>query len=151
GTSPGIPLDVWSHVEADVRGTRPDQISLLVNGLAHGARPQGLSRLATTLAPNAAPIPLESVEGFPATWTVRAGNELIEVLADHGHLSAARQETGKLAGFGGRMAREEYGSLRHQTSTSGGPPDLPLNIANIDVNHPAGTTVELYGYSLPLL
>ncbi len=145
GQSPGLPVDVWSHVEVDVRGNRPDQISLLVNGLAHGVRTPGLTRLTAAIPQNAAILPVESAEGFPASCTVRLGNELVEVTVDNGQLRAARQEIGAFAGFGGRIARDRFAS---QTTDS---LDVPAALAQTTTAHPAGTAVELAGYSLPLV
>jgi len=144
GTSPGLPIDVWSHVEVDVRGTRPDQIGMLVNGLAHGVRTPGLTRLTGSIGQNDPVIPVESTEGFPARCTVRIGNELVEVEVAGGSMNAVRRETGAAAGCGGRIAREKYASQTHDAT------DLPANLAQIATAHPAGTTVQLAGYSLPL-
>jgi hypothetical protein len=149
--SPGLPVDTWSHVEFDVRGDRPDQIHMLVNGLAHGVRTPGLTRLTSALSQGHGAIPVESVEGFPARCTVRIGNELIEVTATAGGLDATRQETGPAAGFGGRIAREEFHTLSHHSPATGATVDVPEHLATIATAHPAGTTVELYGYSLPVL
>ncbi len=154
GTSPGIPIDRWTHVAVDVRGSRPDQMSMLVNGLAHGVRTLGLTRLTAAAPQTAGTLAVESTEGFPRYCTVRIGNELIEV-ETQGQTAFAAQHytTGVFAGFGGRQAREEY------DKTPTGPPvgtaanvAVPLQFANpnYETDHPAGATVELYGYSLPI-
>ena len=41
---PGLPADVWTHVAIDVRGNRPDQVALRVDGRTLGVRQTGLSR-----------------------------------------------------------------------------------------------------------
>ncbi|MBL8861301.1 MAG: hypothetical protein JNK02_04735 [Planctomycetes bacterium] len=143
--SPGLPADVWHHVELDVRGNRPSQMHLLVNGLAHGVRTPGLTRLSAALSQGSAALAVESIEGFPERCVVRIGNELIEVSVAGGGLSATRSETGPAAGFGGRMARERAARLEED---AGSP---PAGLAGLSVDHAAGTPVELYGYSLPLL
>jgi hypothetical protein len=141
---------VWSHVEVDARGTRPDQIHMLVNGLAYGVRSFGMSRLSAGLSLGSPTIPLESADGFPVTpdtCVIRSGDEVIEVLATNGALSANRFENGRYAGFGGRMAREPSRPLRHAQT----PGDLPANMQQLLSNpQQAGTTVELSGYSTPL-
>lgn len=142
--APGLPTEIWSHVEVDVRGNRPSQMHMLVNGLAHGVRTPGLTRLTGGLTQGSATLAVESTEGFPPRCVVRVGNELIEVTVSGGAMSAARLETGKDAAFGGRMARERASQL---TEDAGSP---PVGLANISTDHASGTAVELYGYSLPI-
>lgn len=142
--SPGLPIDIWSHVEVAVHGNRPSQMHMLVNGLAHGVRTPGLSRLSGTLSQGAGIVPVESTDGFPEHCVVRIGNELIEVTVAGGSMSAQRTETGPNAGFGGRLARE---IVVHNTEDGGSP---PLNLATLSTDHAAGTPVEVFGYSLPL-
>ena len=141
--SPGLPADVWSHVELDVRGNRPSQMHMLVNGLAHGVRTPGLTRLTASLSQSSSTLAVESTEGFPDRCVVRVGNELIEVTVAGGAMTATRMETGVMAGFGGRMARERAAQL---TEDAGSP---PASLATLSTDHAAGTPVELYGYSLP--
>jgi hypothetical protein len=145
GKGPGMPAEVWSHVDVDVRGNQPHQMNMLVNGLDHGVRTMGLTRLTGTLSQGSPSLAVESVEGFPPHCTVRVGNELIEVEVKGGMLSAARQETGQYAGFGGRIARERYSPIGDVNSTW-----VPDNLALISTDHPSGAPVELYGYSVPL-
>lgn len=143
---PGLPYDTWHHVEIDVRGNRPSQMSMLVNGQAHGVRTPGLTRLSQSLTQGTGVLAVDSLEGFPAQCVVRVGNELVEVLNDGTSLKAERQLAGRLAGFGGRIAREPYASL-----VEGGSANVPANFAGITTSHPAGTPVELYGYALQTL
>ncbi|MCY2960459.1 MAG: hypothetical protein NTY35_09875, partial [Planctomycetota bacterium] len=142
--SPGLPVDVWSHVELDVRGNRPSQMHMLVNGLAQGVRTPGLTRLAGSLSQSSGTLVVDSTEGFPERCVVRVGNELIEVSVSSGGMSAQRTETGPSAGFGGRMAREVATQLGEDAASP------PANLATLSTDHAAGTPVELFGYSLPL-
>ena len=136
--SPGLPVDTWHHVELDVRGSRPSQVLMLVNGMAHGVRTLGLTRLRSQLDETNSTIDVESTEGFPDFGVVRIGNELIEYRKAGGTLDAVYAEAGADAGFGGRNARVQW---------SGGDPQLPMNIGATALNHPVGATVELYGFS----
>ncbi len=144
--TPGLPAETWTHVEFDVRGNRPSQMHMLVNGLTHGVRTPGLTRLSGALGQTQTSIPVESTEGFPATCVVRIGNELIEVKnAGSGMLDATRDETGRLAGFGGRLARERMNTLSDTAAM------VPEGLAATTVSHASGAPVELYGYSMRTL
>jgi hypothetical protein len=147
GSGPGLPVEIWSHIEVDVRGNQPHQMSMLVNGLDHGVRTLGLTRLTGSASQGAALIPVESVEGFPPHCTVRIGNELMEVTVSGGQLKAERQQTGEFAGFGGRIAREPFIPSPGDNATWIPEPAVLNGIAT---DHPSGTPVELYGYSLPV-
>ncbi len=141
GTYPGLPVDIWSHVAIDVRGNRPTQMMMLVNGLAHGVRSPGLTRLSAGVGQSSEVLPVESTDGFPARGVARVGNELVEYLLDGGNaLRCVHQVAGPDAGFGGRLARVRFDDE-----------GLPFGLAETEVSHPAGTSVELYGYSLPLI
>ncbi|MFT5059099.1 MAG: hypothetical protein ACI89E_001881, partial [Planctomycetota bacterium] len=141
GTGAGLPTGIWNHIEIDVRGSRPDQMSMLVNGLAHGVRNYGMSRLTASISASATSIPLESTEGFPADGgVVRIGDEVIEYTSVSGQaLQVDHISTGKLAGFGGRGARRRW------VVNSGN--DQPMVFP---LGHLSGATVQLYGYSLRL-
>lgn len=141
GEGPGLPLDTWSHVEIDVRGTRPDQIAMRVDGLAT-ARTPGLTRLASALGDGANTIAVESTEGFPDECVLRIGAELIEAVRTSATSFSAQFTTnGPRAGFGGRLAREVF-LFQPAGAISGG----LVKSASYD----AGTPVALYGYSIPL-
>ena len=58
-----------------------------------------------------------------------------------GALNAVYNPVGADAGFGGRDARAQW---------TGGVNGVPTNLATLNMNHPVGTPVELYGYSLEL-
>ena len=140
GAGPGLLQDVWSHVEIGVAGTRPDQMRLIVDG-RWSARTPGLTRLASTITSEARSIPVESTEGFPDRCVIRIGDELIEVTKDgQGAFRAVHETVGENAGFGGRLARERYTLDPEQNAGLGK-----------DTDHQRGATVQLYGYSLPLL
>lgn len=145
----GLAAGTWSHVHVDVRGTRPDQLTMLVDGSAQGVRVDGLTRLAGQLAEGQTLIQLEDGEGFPDRGVVRIGNELIEyVKTAQNVLDASRRTAGINAGFGGRIARVPF-----ELQTSGG--ELPgnptvLTSTAFQSQHAAGTPVQLYGYSLAL-
>lgn len=147
GPGPGLPVDVWSHVSLQVNGNRPSQVDVRVNGFAHGVRRLGMTRLTSAAPQGASTLNVESTEGFPERGVVRVGNELIEVTKAGNSLSATRTELGQYAGFGGRIAREQLG-IDNGTGTDGFQPAADLDL--LDVDHAAGATVELYGYSAPL-
>ena len=144
---PGIDLDTWNHLQVEVSGNRPDQMTMLVNGTSHGVRSPGMTRLTTALSQGAPIVTVESTEGFPDSGVIRIGNELIEyVEKTTTTFRAFYQETGPLAGFGGRAARERYGANLDETDVG-----LPVHLEQLDLDHPVGATVTLYGYSLPAL
>ncbi len=145
----GFEADTWSHVFADVRGTRPDQITLLVDAQAFGVRTLGLTRLASALGEGVTVIQVEEDEGFPDRGVLRIGEELIEYLRTGPEtFDCTRSDMGENAGFGGRIARFEF----ELATTSGVEPGQPaaLASASFQTTHAAGTAVQLYGYSLPL-
>jgi hypothetical protein len=148
GAAPGLPDGIWSHLALDVRGNRADQIELLVDGFAQ-ARTPGRTRLTGSLDFAASSIPVESTEGFPDTCVLRIGDELIEArVAGPGSFLARFETQGINAGFGGRQAREAF-----DLSSAGSGATVEVNQAiglGKDVDHEQGTTVALYGYSLPL-
>ena len=138
GDGPGLPIGTWSHLALDVEGSRPDQVGLRVNGLAHGVRRLGMSRLAASAAQGSSRLVLESSEGFPPRGVVRVGEELVEYRLEGNTLVADHLESGADAGQGGRIARTRW-------SVEG----VPLALGNTELSHPAGTPVEVYGYSIP--
>ncbi len=144
GQGPGMPLDTWIHVQAEVRGNRPDQITLLVDGRASAETP-GLTRLSGGIGPDAGLIPVESTEGFPdEPCVLRIGNELVEAVKNgQNSFLAQYAAVGPTAGFGGRQAREVF---------TGPDPGVSMATLNTqkDLNHPTGTSVQLYGYSMSL-
>lgn len=143
GEGPGLAADTWSHIEIDVTGNRPDQMTLMVDGRAFGVERPGLSALASGITATTAQIELEDGEGFPDRGVVRIGRELIEyVKSGTDTLDATHQLGGNAnAGFGGRFARPPF---------IDGQPPLATYVAEVDGQHAAGTPVEVMGYSIPL-
>lgn len=136
----GWPVDTWVHVRADVRGNRPDQMALFVDG--RQARTPGLTRLTAPVSDTTSILPVESTEGFPDRCAIRIGNEVLEVeKAGPTGFRAEHWETGERAGRGGRRARARMLFDASQGAW------LPYDIHNVDGNHPAGASVQLYGYS----
>jgi len=142
GNGPGLPNDTWSHVQLGVDGSRPDQLTLLVDGRRAPITP-GLTRLTAALSDEADEIFVESTEGFPDRCVLRIGDELIEaVKKGETSFDARFSAVGENAGFGGRFAREEYSGYE-------GAPEINEGLYK-NGRHPSGTSVQLYGYSLPL-
>lgn len=140
GEGPGWPLNTWVHVRADVRGNRPDQMALFVDG--RQARTPGLTRLTGAVSDSDAFLAVDSTEGFPDRCAIRIGDEILEVeKAGEKSFRAAHWETGEFAGRGGRRARARM------FYDVGAGAWLPHDILNVDGNHPAGASVQLYGYS----
>jgi type II secretory pathway pseudopilin PulG len=145
----GMEPDTWTHVAIDVAGTRPDQITLLVDGQAHGVRTPGRTRLVAALPDGGSMLAIEDDEGFPDRCVVRVGNELVECIKSGNNLfECSRITTGENAGFGGRTARVDYELSATNAAEPGAP--VPITSGQLNTNHAAGTSVELYGYSLPL-
>lgn len=139
GEGPGLPLDTWSHVQISVDGNRPDQMALWVDGRRARITP-GLTRLTGAVSAASDALPVESTEGFPDKCVLRIGDELIEAYKNGPKSFRARfVPTGVDAGFGGRLARELFG----------GSPATNQGLFK-PVDHPSGSSVQLYGYSLPL-
>ncbi|MCZ6597237.1 MAG: type II secretion system protein GspK, partial [Planctomycetota bacterium] len=141
GESPGLPIDTWTHFSLDVRGNRPDQMTLLSDGRWH-TRTKGLTALTGSIGSEVGSIPVESTEGFPSPCVLRIGDELIEATVTSGtSFEALFQETGSQAGYGGRGARVKF---------TGPEIGIPQDLTTTAGFHASGTPVMLYGYSLPL-
>ena len=147
GTGPGLAADTWSHVDIDVRGNRPDQISLAIDGRTFGVRTPGMSRLSSTFGAGSIVFTLESGEGFPDRGVVRIGNELVEYVRNTPTSFVSKFEaTGPHAGFGGRLSRNAF----TLTTTGGIEPGTNSATGVVNENHAPSTPVELYGYSRPI-
>ena len=138
-----FPLNTWTHLSIDIRGTRPDQVTVLVDGMARGET-SGLTRLSSNLNKTATTIHVDSTEGFGAVGercVVRIGDEVIEAeVMGPMTLLAIPNAVGVNAGIGGRRSRE-----RERWDTSG---TVPLNEGAFkDRNHPSLSPVQLFGYS----
>jgi hypothetical protein len=147
GDGPGLLADTWTHVAVDVRGTRPSQIHMTVDGRTIGVRKPGLTRLTGAVNDTSTTLPVESTEGFPEKCVVRIGHELIECRVQ-GNALVATPQAGIDAGFGGRMARVRW-TFANSASGDLGEPD-PNVVAGIVTNHAIGTPLELYGYAAAL-
>jgi hypothetical protein len=147
GEGPGLLADTWSHVFLDVRGTRPDQMTLLVDGRDFGVRSMGLSRLAGPVSQDSSLIGVESGEGFPTRASCASARSLIEYVK-HGpqraRRAAHRERTQR------RLRRAASRASPFDLSMTGGKlPGVNTGLSQA-VSHAAGTPVALYGYSLPL-
>jgi Tfp pilus assembly protein PilX len=146
--SPGIPVDTWMHVAIDVRGTRPNQISMLVDGRAFGVRTMGLTRLTGPLADSATTIAVESTEGFGgngAQVVLRIGNELVEAIVTGQQSFDARWNPTTM--FGGRLARVPFDLANAPTDLGSVEGSI---FASTRTSHAANTPVELYGFAAAL-
>jgi len=155
GPDPGLPADTWSHVQIDVSGNRPDQMSMVVNGSTQGVRTPGMTRLTSALDEVSMSLAVESTEGFPDRGVLRVGNELIEYTSrSSGSFVAQHFASGEMAGFGGRGARSRLQLPDPgQGSTLTWPSAPTAYYAETDslpAYHPLGAAVTLYGYSNPL-
>lgn len=144
--APGLPTGVWSHVSIDVRGNRPDQMDMLVNGSASGVEKPGMTRLTGGAGTGGSALAVESTEGFPPICVLRIGSELIEAeVAGPNSFTVRHGEAGPNAGFGGRLAR-----VRFDVEGSEDAAPVATAAAGVTGVYPAGTPVHHYGYSLPL-
>jgi hypothetical protein len=144
GEGPGMPQDVWTHVEVAAQGNRPDQMRMLVDG-RDSARTPGMTRLISAVQPDSDRLSVESTEGFPDRCALRIGDEIVEATkAGETSFDVRHATTGDAAGFGGRLARERFDFTANQAL-----PEQNMGLVK-DTAHPEGATVELYGYSLPL-
>jgi len=150
GQSPGLLEQSWAHVAIDVRGNRPSQMSMLVDGRSIGVRTPGLSRLVGALPSTATTITVENGEGFGEIndpVVLRIGNELIEAVRTGANTFDASWETGGNSGFGGRLARVPF----DLATTQGEPGAAESGILTAtQASHASGTPVELYGYAAAL-
>ncbi|MDG1490773.1 MAG: hypothetical protein P8R43_02695, partial [Planctomycetota bacterium] len=143
---PGLPVGVWSHLSVDVRGNRPDQMSMLVNGNATGVERLGMTRLTASVGTGAGTLLVESTEGFPPVCALRIGNEIIEAtVASETSFLIQHEFVGPNAGFGGRLSRVRFDVEGSETATP-----VAEAAAVITGSYVAGTPVIHYGYSLPL-
>ncbi len=144
GLGPGLSQDTWSHCAIDVRGTRPSQITMLIDGRDIGVRKPGLTRLKGALPDSVTTISVESTDGFPSPCVLRIGQELIECKVTGPSTFDATPHLGPNdadAGFGGRLARVPF--VIQQNGTD---PGVPTALG-VNTNHAANTPVELYGFA----
>lgn len=170
----GLPADTPVHVNVSAPSGRPSDLALHVDGMARG-RPAYTTYLTAAIAPfdptlsNNNPgygqdpgmttrnerfleLQVESTEGFPAVGVLRIGLELFEYTSISGNTFQCVFRDS----LGGRGARQTGREHRPQIPTDPvtGEPTVDINDpqfegVNLDVfpEHPAGSLVELYGYS----
>ena len=166
--------DTWYHVNLSAMGNRPGQMTLLVDGVPRNG-PElrtHLSKPIPSYIPPSTPGPfwqnttkyldimVEDTEGFPDRGVLRIGLELFEYTSKTAGSFSCQFGRGDPVNntVGGRVARmrlQEY-VPRIPTNASTGRPLINIEEitggANILVAppHEAGSSVELYGYSVPV-
>ncbi len=167
----GMQANVPLHVNFAVTGNRPEQLSLLVDGVPRH-EPRFRTYLARDLPQyqrpnlsgsilddrNAYPdILVESTEHFPEQGVLRIGRELFEYTSKGDGSFHCKYLMGSAGSFGGRKARMDWAEFREDIplDDQGRPTVNAQNVtgaSNLDLlpAHPAGLAVELYGYSAPL-
>jgi hypothetical protein len=163
-----LPANTPLHVAMSAYQGRAADMSLLVDGVVRG-RPRYVTWLSAplpTFDPNLAnnqtlpgvagndrylDLQVESTEGFPPVGVLRIGLELFEYSAIQGNSFRCRY----VDSLGGRGARQIGREHRPSIPTDqNGRPTVDLNdprFAGVNLDffpaHPAGSMVELYGYS----
>jgi hypothetical protein len=165
----GLPADTPLHLSVSAYGNRADDLSVAIDGLVRG-KPKFRTYLTASIPvfdpnlgnnsdnPPGQPgseryldLQVESTEGFPQVGTLRIGTELFEYTGINGN-SFQCQWKDSMGGRGVRMIGREF---RPDIPVDGnGEPtidisDPKLQGVSLDVypEHPAGSQVELYGYS----
>lgn len=158
---------VWYHVALSAHGNRPGQLSLLVDGVPRG---EPRARTYTTQAlPTYKPqsglqsfldeserfvdLRVENTDGFPNRGVLRVGLELFEYSAKDSNSFRGRFDD-SAGGRRARMAMHEF-AVEIPRDENGDPRADLLKIVNgnpeaVVPDHPAGTAVELYGYSIAM-
>jgi len=162
-----IEAKTWYHVSFSVRGNRPGQLALLVDGVPRGDpefrtyleedlppfQPDRTGKPANQDVQRFLPIAVEDTEGFPDAGVLRIGLELFEYTKKDGKGFYCDYRDSR----GGRLARMDVAEFR---------PDIPVDDngkptksiedlgggQNVDSTpkHQKGSAVELYGYSIPI-
>lgn len=165
----GLPADTPLHLNVSAYGNRPDDLSVMVDGMVRG-KPKFVTWLTASLPafdPNIVnnsdnppgrsgsdrylDLQVESTEGFPPVGTLRIGTELFEYSAIHGN-SFQCQWRDSVGGRGARQAGGEF--IPAIPVDANGEPTVDiskvmeqgLSLAVFPA-HPVGSQVELYGYS----
>ncbi len=128
----------WMHLGVLLRGVHPRGMQVAVDGVPRGE----VNCLTHTTSPVSGFAPgdldgeilVDSTEGFPDRGAIRIGDEVIEYSAKTADSFILDRVAGPTEYIGGRVAREASDVL----------------IASQDSIHPAGSAVELYGYSAML-
>ncbi|KAA3607129.1 MAG: hypothetical protein DWQ01_15610 [Planctomycetota bacterium] len=127
--------DRWFHLSTLLRGISARGFQVAVDGVPRG-EVLGYTELTAPLSAYAAGSPddvlvVESTEGFPNRGVLRVGQEVIEYSSKTANTFITQRIAGPDGYLGGRAAREDS--------------DVAVN--SLDTYHPAGSGVELYGYS----
>ena len=169
----GLPANTPLHVAFAAPSGRPADLSLELDGMVRG-KPKYVTHLTAALpvfdpelgnnrVTDARPpgtagneryvdVQVESTEGFPPVGTLRIGLELFEYSSINGNSFRCRW----VDSLGGRAARQIGREHRPNipTDPATGEPTVDIDDpqfrgVNLDVfpDHPAGSLVELYGYS----
>ncbi len=164
----GLPADTPVHVNVSAFSNRPSDLSLFVDGVVRG-KPK-FSTFLTAALPAFDPslannqqfppqgtndkyldIQVESTDGFPPVGVLRIGTELFEYTGISGNTFQCQWRDS----HGGRGARQAAREHRPDVPVdANGRPTVDIDSlrqqgVNLDVfpEHPAGSMVELYGYS----
>ncbi len=125
----------WMHLGVLLRGIHPRGLQLALDGVPRGEVNCMTHTLAAVdgFAPGDTDgvIAVESTEGFPSRGALRIGEEVLEYSSKDETTFFLSRTSGPDQYLGGRVAREASDVL----------------IASQDSVHPAGSAVELYGYS----
>ncbi|GDY01679.1 hypothetical protein LBMAG49_10080 [Planctomycetota bacterium] len=168
-----LPARTPVHISVSASSNRPGDLSVAIDGIARGKvnyrthltapvavmdpsiRPSG-SRPGNFASndPLFIDLQVDSVEGFPPMGVVRVGIELFEYSEVQGNTLRCRFRDS----LGGRSRRQSPREMRIDLKPGGGlDPAVDFNKAgeqNRDLEvfpeHPVGSEVELYGYSLPI-
>ncbi len=128
----------WMHLSVLLRGIHPRGMQVALDGVPRG----DINCLTHTISPVSGFAPgdldgeilVESTEGFPSRGVLRIGDEVIEYSSKTDSSFVLARVSAPDGYLGGRVAREPSDAL----------------IAAQDSTHPAGSGVELYGYSAVL-
>ena len=164
-----LPNNTPLHIAASAFAGRPSDLSFAVDGMTRG-KPRYVTYLTSALRPldpslatNTGAWPptagnerylelqVESTDGFPPVGVLRIGLELFEYSAIQGNSFRCRM-VDSLGGRGARMTGAEFAPS--VPVDQNGKPTIDITdprFQNVNLNlfpaHPAGSMVELYGYT----
>lgn len=163
-----IEAEAWYHVSLSAMGNRPGQITMLLDGTPRGD-PQGRTYLTAPIPAfdrnrgvlndyedkeRYVPVRVDSTEDFPQRGVLRIGLELFEYVSKDGQTFYCLFED-SMGGRSARMEQAEY-NVSIPEEYEGEDRDELLKILNRDdsnvvtPDHPAGSAVVLYGYTVPI-
>lgn len=156
------------HVNVGAYGNRPGQLSMLLDGFPRGkasyrtylTAPLGVydrnSRGAVPIGQDSeqyTDLTVESTDGFPKQGVLRIGTELFEYTSINGNSFRGTF----VDSMGGRIARQVLREFRPDIPVDDkGNPSIDIDsqklaqsgLLDVAPEHPVGSAVELYGYSL---